>query len=713
MDDMLKQKTSYKLTIIIPFYKALAYRHIIIENIKRNNYDFVCFILIDDGSEDGHLDLLKKEIKSNNVTYIKNQHNYGVSKSRNIGIQECKTEFLLFCDSDDDLDLARIKDINYVFDEKPDLQIYAFKHINKKGFINYSVDYGYEGLLKGKDLLQLINTYLKNPTGRSIFISCWGRIYKTKFLKQNNISFNEALCIYEDSLFVAEVITKARKINICRSDIYKHWLHGEGMTVYGNSTGKFCDHIEVLCNFLKNNKIKNVTQYQYSSVSYFVSRTLMLIKGKSLLFIYKNLKQLLTEELVVNSLRSHEIQCIKMPLIKSWMFKNISFLTLFIFLYNKIKPTIYDNNIIKNDKFLQRHIKKRKRDKKITISIIIPVFNDENRLSRCIDSVLNQTNINLELIIVDDGSNDTSPQIAELFALYDERVKVIRSRNGGPSTARNIGISHSIGEFIFFLDSDDCINKNTLQHLLIDIKKSNIDLAVGDFFISDDGSNDERIKSGNELIFPRTTILNKSKINDYISHYLQSPNRYPLFTMSWGRLFKASIIKEHNLFFNEKLWHCEGVDFNFRYSIWADKISFVRKNIVNHTVGVTSLRMRLPKNLFNFFGFHEALKSINVYLKKMDINKNISNSISHAYVTYSIISMIRLSFQYDKNNKKQTLRLLRECISNTTLQNNLKHYKPKSGESKIIPFLIKKNQPLLLLYISRIKGMLRYDIRKS
>ena len=710
---MLKQKTSYKLTIIIPFYNALAYRHIIIENIKRNNYDFVYFILIDDGSEDDLLDFLKEKIKNSNVTYIKNEHNYGVSKSRNIGIRECKTEYLLFCDSDDELILKNIKDINYVFDEKPDLQIYAYKHTNKEGFINYSVDYGYEGLLKGKDLLQLINSYLKNPTGRSIFTSCWGRIYKTKFLKQNNIFFNEALCIYEDSLFVAEVITKARRINICRSDIYKHWLHGEGVTVYGNSTGKFCDHIEVLCNFLKNNKIKNVTQYQYSSVCYFISRTLMLIKGKSLLFIYKNLKQLLTEELVVNSLRSHEIQCIKMPLIKSWMFKNISFLTLFIFLYNKIKPTIYDNNIIKNDKFLLRHIKKRKRNKKITISIIIPVFNEENRLSRCIDSVLNQANINFELIIVDDGSSDTSPQIAELFASYDERVRVIRSRNGGPSAARNIGISHSIGEFIFFLDSDDCLNKNTLEHLLIEIKKSNVDLAVGDFFISDDGPNDERIKSGNELIFPRRTILNKFNFNDYISHYLQSPNRYPLFTMSWGRLFKSSIIKEHNLFFNEKLWHWEDVEFNFRYLIWADKISFVRKNIVNHTVGITSLRMRLPKNVFNFFGFHEALKSINVYLKKMDINKNISNSISHAYVNYTIIQLVRLGFQCDKNNKKKTIKLIRECISNTTLQNNLKHYKPKSGESKIIPFLIKKNQPLLLLYICRIKGMIRYHNRNS
>ena len=187
MDDMLKQKTSYKLTIIIPFYKALAYRHIIIENIKRNNYDFVCFILIDDGSEDGHLDLLKKEIKNSNVTYIKNEHNYGVSKSRNIGIRECKTEFLLFCDSDDEIILKNIKDINSELDKKLDLQIFNFEHTDKKGFIKTSETYGHNGSLKAKDKLQLITTHLINPTGPSILISCWGRIYKTKFLKQNNI----------------------------------------------------------------------------------------------------------------------------------------------------------------------------------------------------------------------------------------------------------------------------------------------------------------------------------------------------------------------------------------------------------------------------------------------------------------------------------------------------------------------------------------------
>ena len=95
------------------------------------------------------------------------------------------------------------------------------------------------------------------------------------------------------------------------------------------------------------------------------------------------------------------------------------------------------------------------------------------------------------------------------------------------------------------------------------------------------------------------------------------------------------------------------------------------------------------------------------YNKEMKINKNISNDISHAYVYYTIIQLVRLVFQYDKNNKKKTIKLIRECISETKLQNNLKHYKPKSGDSKIIPFLIKTNQPLLLLYICRIKGMIR------
>ena len=152
--------------------------------------------------------------------------------------------------------------------------------------------------------------------------------------------------------------------------------------------------------------------------------------------------------------------------------------------------------------------KKNKPIKKNTISVIVPVFNDEKRIARCIQSVANQKHINLELIIIDDGSNDTSAQIADLYALTDKRIKVIKSENKGPGAARNIGISRSIGEFIFFLDSDDYLRKNTLEYLLDKIKTPNVDLAIGDFLISNGLLNDAKIESKHTSKFSRTVTLN-------------------------------------------------------------------------------------------------------------------------------------------------------------------------------------------------------------
>ena len=139
-----------------------------------------------------------------------------------------------------------------------------------------------------------------------------------------------------------------------------------------------------------------------------------------------------------------------------------------------------------------------------------PVFNDEKRIARCIQSVKNQKHINLELIIIDDGSDDTSAQIADLYASTDRRIKVIKSKNRGPAAARNIGIRSSIGEFIFFLDSDDYLIQNTLEYLLDKIKIPNVDLCIGDFLISNNLINDVKIKSKHTLKFSK--VKNKKFI---------------------------------------------------------------------------------------------------------------------------------------------------------------------------------------------------------
>lgn len=101
----------------------------------------------------------------------------------------------------------------------------------------------------------------------------------------------------------------------------------------------------------------------------------------------------------------------------------------------------------------------------IKVSIIIPVYNSENYIKRCLDSLINQTLRGIEIIIVDDGSNDSSGAICDKFALADERISVFHICNSGPSYARNFRISKAKGEYIGFVDSDDYVNLEMFEKL--------------------------------------------------------------------------------------------------------------------------------------------------------------------------------------------------------------------------------------------------------
>ena len=112
------------------------------------------------------------------------------------------------------------------------------------------------------------------------------------------------------------------------------------------------------------------------------------------------------------------------------------------------------------------------------ISVIIPVYNVEQYLHKCIDSILEQTFQNFELILVDDGSTDNSGKICDEYAIKDKRIIVIHQNNAGVSAARNTGLDSAKGEYIYFLDSDDWIESNALELLISLIEKNNLDLSI-------------------------------------------------------------------------------------------------------------------------------------------------------------------------------------------------------------------------------------------
>ena len=113
------------------------------------------------------------------------------------------------------------------------------------------------------------------------------------------------------------------------------------------------------------------------------------------------------------------------------------------------------------------------------VSVIVPIYNSGKYLDKCIDSIVNQTYKNLEIILVDDGSTDNAPEICDEWAKKDERIKVIHQENGGVSKARNVGLDNVTGEYISFVDSDDYVVRNYIDFLYYNLHAYGADISMG------------------------------------------------------------------------------------------------------------------------------------------------------------------------------------------------------------------------------------------
>lgn len=174
------------------------------------------------------------------------------------------------------------------------------------------------------------------------------------------------------------------------------------------------------------------------------------------------------------------------------------------------------------------------------VSIIIPVYNVEKYLNKCIDSVLNQTYKDLEVILVDDGSTDSSPEICDDYGQKDSRVKVIHKENGGQGEARNFGLDIAKGEYVLFVDSDDYIAKNTVELTLQRAEKYNADMVIFDYVMVDERGN---IIYRDSINFPKET-----KIIPKTDKYAITANPSPVM-----QLYRKSIFDDKELRFVSKV----------------------------------------------------------------------------------------------------------------------------------------------------------------
>lgn len=175
------------------------------------------------------------------------------------------------------------------------------------------------------------------------------------------------------------------------------------------------------------------------------------------------------------------------------------------------------------------------------ISIIIPVYNVEKYLPECIESVLHQTYKNLQIILVDDGSTDSSGSICERYSEEDDRIFVLHKKNGGLSDARNAGLSRATGEYIYYLDSDDFLEPNTIRILLDCMHRTQANIILSNYYYQ--YADNEKAA---ETVFREEVVLNnRDAMKALIEGNIQ--------TFAWGKLISSEIAKKY-LFPKDRLF---------------------------------------------------------------------------------------------------------------------------------------------------------------
>lgn len=301
------------------------------------------------------------------------------------------------------------------------------------------------------------------------------------------------------------------------------------------------------------------------------------------------------------------------------------------------------------------------------ISVIVPVYNIERYLPKCIDSILNQTYKNIEAIFINDGSTDNSLEILEKYRKKDKRIKVIDKKNAGSGAARNDGIEISNGKYISFLDSDDWYEEDFLEKLYNNLIENNSDVSMcNPKMVYDDASKNKKIN---------TYFFNKIELNktpEKILGILAMP-------VVWNKLYKKEIILKNNIKFPNYSF-CEDVEFLYKIFLYVNKVSKIEDDLYNYYQREDSVTKKIKEESIE--QLYQVLKNIENYIKN---NFNSKLEIFYLYKIQFIYSV--------------SLTLLARIDNDEILRKKI-NFKNNSEVKNINKNLIFKNKKILVYYMA-------------
>ena len=285
------------------------------------------------------------------------------------------------------------------------------------------------------------------------------------------------------------------------------------------------------------------------------------------------------------------------------------------------------------------------------VSVIVPVYNVEPYLDKCLNTLVNQTLKKIEIIIVNDGSKDNSEKIIKKYLKkYPEKIKYIKKTNGGLSSARNEGLKYASGEYIGFVDSDDYVSLNTFNLMYKKAKEKNFDLVVCNL---------------NYVYESKTKMVSAGLDKDLENEDEVKKNIVFLYPAVWNKLYKKEILD--SLKFKEGIWY-EDVEFNFRVYPRVKSIGYVDKPLIQYVQRESSISKTIDKRLFNYIDNFNGLIR---YYQDNNLYNKYYFELEYSYVRYLYATFIKqLSYTNDKELFKEGVK---EAIKN--VQEHFPNYK--------------------------------------
>ena len=244
------------------------------------------------------------------------------------------------------------------------------------------------------------------------------------------------------------------------------------------------------------------------------------------------------------------------------------------------------------------------------ISVILPVYNTEKMLKRCIESILNQEFPDFELIIINDGSNDSSLSICENYAAQDSRIKIISKQNYGVSSARNLALEHVRGKYICFVDADDWIEKEYLSAFFRLNKNPDKEIVIQSCF--EDTSKESTIK----CLFPDK----KYNQENFARVFLQL--RILGYGYPFAKLYQTDIINEHNLRFDTHIHFIEDLLFFLNYMQYMQSLHTVSEAQYHYTIHSSDVSLSYSHNPYEseIKAYYAEKEILEILTRKFDFN---------------------------------------------------------------------------------------------